>query len=417
MAYDGSPEMELVQMAARRKRVGLWMIGACGGVGSTVALGITALGKRLVPTTGLVTDLPAFREARLADPGSIVIGGHEIRAQSLLEAVEASRKKASLFDPDVIKACTPKLRALQRDIRPGTLCGAGPTIRGLADDRRVVNDRSPADAVERISSDITGFRKKRDLDVVVVMHIASSEPPAPKAAKHRDFRTLRQALARPRSRVLPTSSLYALAALQAGCPFVNFTPSLGINVPAIRKRADQLGLPYMGRDGKTGETLIKSVLAPMFKMRHLSILSWVGQNILGNRDGTVLSDPETRLSKIQSKDKLAQIVGGKPTTRVSIDYVSSLDDWKVAWDFIHFEGFLGTKMNMQFTWCGSDSILAAPLVIDLTRLAALEYAAGRGGPMHHLAFFFKDPIDAREHDLFTQWERLVAHVAGSPRET
>ena len=174
----------------------------------------------------------------------------------------------------------------------------------------------------------------------------------------------------------------------------------------------QRGIPYMGSDGKTGETLVKSVLAPLFAMRNLSVLSWTGQNILGNRDGKVLTDPKIRAAKIQSKDKVtARILGRKTDTHVSIDYVESLDDWKVAWDHVHFEGFLGTKMTMQFTWQASDSILAAPLVIDLARLAARELRAGRGGVMGHLAFFFKDPIDAVEHDLFSQWRRLIAHVA------
>jgi len=99
---------------------------------------------------------------------------------------------------------------------------------------------------------------------------------------------------------------------------------------------------------------------------------------------------------------------------VSIDYVPSLDDWKVAWDFIHFEGFMGTKMSMQFSWCGSDSILAAPLIIDLVRLSVLAWKKGESGPMRHLGFFFKDPIDVQEHDLFTQWRRLVEHVTESP---
>jgi len=140
-------------------------------------------------------------------------------------------------------------------------------------------------------------------------------------------------------------------------------------------------------------------------------LSWFGQNILGNRDGEVLQDPETRTAKIRSKDRtIAAITGGSPATRVSIDYVPSLDDWKVAWDFVHFRGFLDTKMSMQFVWQGCDSLLAAPLVVDLARLADLEMRVGRSGPMKHLGFFFKDPIGVDELDLSTQWRRLVHHV-------
>ncbi len=398
-------------MAKKHEKVGLWIIGASGGVGSTVALGVAALRRHLLPGTGLVTSQSLFEPARLVDPGSIVIGGHEIRSESLLDAVKGVHRRAGLFTAELIEATAPQLRAFQRNILPGTLCGAGSTIRRFADSSLALEDRSPAAALERIAHDIAAFRRRKRLDHVVVMHLASSEPPAPKAAAHASLKRLKCAMSRPGSRTVPTSSIYALAAVESGCAFVNFTPSPGISIPAIRRRAEELGVPYMGNDGKTGETLVKSVLAPMFAMRNLQVLSWVGQNILGNRDGAVLNEPQTRLSKLRSKDKtVAQILGPEPTTHVSIDYVPSLDDWKVAWDFIHFEGFLGTKMRMQFTWEGSDSALAAPLVIDLARLAAWECREERGGPMRHLACFFKDPIAVKEQDLFTQWQRLVEHV-------
>lgn len=402
-------------MKYAKDKVGLWMIGAGGRVGSAVALGVAALSKRLTPPTGLVSALPVFDSVRLIDPGKIVIGGHEVRSETILEAIAAAHEKANLFYEEIIRRCTPQLRVVQRNLRPGSLYGAGPTIRKLADLRGLKKERSGAAAIEWLSADIEAFRRRHGLDCVVVIHVASSEPPFSRQAAHARFDKLQRALSKPGSRVLPTSSLYALAAIEAGCPFINFTPSLGMDVPAIRERADRLGIPYMGRDGKTGETLVKSILAPMFAMRHLPVLSWVGQNILGNRDGAVLRDPKTRQSKIRTKDKIvSRIVGRSPTTLVSIDYVPSLDDWKVAWDYIHFEGFLNTKMSMQFTWCGSDSILAAPLIIDLVRFTALEWKRGASGSMPHLGFFFKDPIDVQEHDLFTQWHRLVEHVVDSP---
>jgi len=249
---------------------------------------------------------------------------------------------------------------------------------------------------------------------VVVVHVASTEPPFARQPAYATWAKLERALARPGDSVLPTSSLYALAAIEAGCPYINFTPSTGIAVPALRERAEDRGLPYMGRDGKTGETLIKSALAPMFAMRNLNVLSWVGQNILGNRDGLVLDDPPTKRAKIASKDRVvSRIVSGNPTTRVWIDYVPSLDDWKVAWDFIHFEGFLGAKMSLQFTWTGCDSLLAAPLILDLARFAELEHRRGRAGPMKHLGFFFKDPMDVDDHDLPTQWQRLLENLGST----
>jgi myo-inositol-1-phosphate synthase len=150
----------------------------------------------------------------------------------------------------------------------------------------------------------------------------------------------------------------------------------------------------------------------MFAMRNLKVLSWVGQNILGNRDGAALHDPRTRAAKEHSKDKaVSQICGPRAVTRVGIDFVPSLHDWKVAWDYVHFSGFLGTRMSLQFTWQAADSVLAAPLVIDLARFAAHAVSAGHSGPMGHLAFFFKDPMDVEDQNLFTQWRKLIEHFA------
>ena len=166
-----------------------------------------------------------------------------------------------------------------------------------------------------------------------------------------------------------------------------------------------------GKDGKTGETLLKSVLAPMFALRNWRILSWVGHNIFGNRDGLVLDDPNNKASKIKTKDQvISSIVGYKPQTHVSIEYIESLDDWKTAWDHVHFRGFLGTKMTMQFTWQGCDSILAAPLVLDLARLALLAQRRDEFGIMRHLACFFKSPMGVEEHDFFKQFAMLGEYV-------
>jgi myo-inositol-1-phosphate synthase len=141
------------------------------------------------------------------------------------------------------------------------------------------------------------------------------------------------------------------------------------------------------------------------------VLAWQGYNILGDRDGLVLSDATNRQSKIDTKDSiLASILGYKPHTHVGIDYVPSLNDLKTAWDFVHFRGFLDYKMSLQFIWQGCDAILAAPLVIDLIRFAALARSRGEKGPMRHLACFFKDPVGVEEQDLHGQFHQLVAYV-------
>ncbi|MCS7270256.1 MAG: inositol-3-phosphate synthase, partial [Gemmataceae bacterium] len=166
------------------------------------------------------------------------------------------------------------------------------------------------------------------------------------------------------------------------------------------------------QDLKTGETLLKSVLAPLFARRHLRVLSWVGHNILGNRDGWILNDPENKASKVKSKDALlAELLGYKPQSLVSIEYVESLDDWKTAWDHIHFEGFLGTKMTLQFIWQGCDSLLAAPLVLDLVRLVALAQRCGEAGALPWLASFFKNPLAATTHDFTYQFALLEQWAA------
>ncbi|MDP6930803.1 MAG: inositol-3-phosphate synthase, partial [Planctomycetota bacterium] len=164
-------------------------------------------------------------------------------------------------------------------------------------------------------------------------------------------------------------------------------------------------------DGKTGETLVKSSMAPMFKYRNLHVLAWQGYNMLGDRDGAVLANAENKQSKVETKDALlSQILGYPLHTHVGIDYVPSLSDLKTAWDFIHFEGFLGHKMSMQFTWQGCDAILAAPLVLDMARLADLAKRRGESGPMRHLSCFFKKPLGVDDHDLHKQWHMLTDYV-------
>ncbi len=399
-------------MPKLREKVGLWVIGATGGVGSTVALGLATLAEGGADQAGLVTALPVFDGVDLVPLSNIVFGGHEIRGETLPAAAGALHEQSGLFDGELLAQCTPALRRMQRNVRPGTLVSAGANLRAMCDRADVPDDRTPAAAVERLAGDIDAFRKRHKLARVVVVHAASSEPlPAKRIPHASDYTALARSLRRRTGCPLPTSSLYALAAIDAGCAYVNFTPSLGINVPALKKRARSEGLPFMGSDGKTGETLVKSALAPMFAMRHLPVLSWLGHNVFGNRDGAVLSDPATKSAKIRSKDKTVQaLIGGKPTTNVSIDYVPSLSDWKIAWDFVHFRGFLGTKMSLQFTWQGADSVLAAPLIIDLARLMALEHRRGHAGAMSHLAFFFKDPMETTEFNLFAQWQALLAHV-------
>lgn len=394
-----------------REKFGLWFIGAYGGVATTTALGVACARRKLIDGAGMVTELPIFQSQPLARFDQLVIGGHDIRRVTYADAARELQAKSGVFDEKLIRGALPAFAEWDRNVRPGTISGAGRAIAKLASWDGAVEAATPIELIDRLADDIRRFQKEHRLAHVVVLNLASTEPPFASVDVHQKWSTLSRMLGRRSTPILPASSLYAAAAIDAGCSYVNFTPSLGIGVPALEERAAEKGTLYGGQDGKTGETLLKSVLAPMFARRNLQVLSWVGHNIFGNRDGLVLDDPENKASKIKTKDQvLGQILGYKPQTHVSIEFIESLDDWKTAWDHVHFRGFLGTKMILQFTWQGCDSLLAAPLVLDLARLTLLGNSRGEHGLMRHLASFFKRPMGVDTHDFFEQWRLLDEYI-------
>jgi myo-inositol-1-phosphate synthase len=343
-----------------------------------------------------------------------VVGGHEIRASRFRQTAQEMHERAGVFSRNVLVGTDDLLASWEENIRPGTVIGSGPAIERLAETGAVRTAATGREAVEFIKADLLEFKKKHDLDEIVFIHVASTEPPIPLEAEHEDDAKFAKALEKSAvgPTTIPSSTLYATAAIELGCPYVNFTPSLGASIPVLERLAKAKGVPLAGKDGKTGETLMKTVLAPMFSRRNWKILSWVGHNIFGNRDGVVLDDPRHKASKVGTKDQVVSgIVGYKPQTLVSIEYIQSLDDWKTAWDHIHFEGFLGTKMILQFIWQGCDSLLAAPLVIDLARLILDAKGRGQSGIQSQFASFFKHPEGSKEHDFFRQWNILEEHVA------
>jgi myo-inositol-1-phosphate synthase len=391
------------------RRIGLWLIGALGGVGSTAALGVAALARGLTNSTGLVTAREPFQKLDLDEPSQFVMGGHDIRRGDFASSVRALARGSAVFDPTIIEACTAELQSWSAHVRPGTVMNSGDTIAALADRPDLPQTKSPRETISILQSDLKHFRTSQRLDQVVVVNVASTEPPFVQPHDDESIDWLRARLDDPA--VLPVSSLYAFAALDLGWPYVNFTPSTGASLPALVELANHRGAVVAGQDGKTGETLVKTVLAPMFAQRNLRLLSWVGHNILGNRDGQVLHDPRNKAAKTQSKDRVVgDIVGYSPQTHTSIEYIASLDDWKTAWDHIHFQGFLGVKMALQFTWQGCDSVLAAPLVIDLARLALLAQRNNEVGVLKHLACFFKSPMGVDEHDFFRQTALLERYL-------
>ena len=389
------------------KRVGLWLVGAHGGVSTTVAVGLAALKLKLVDDCGLVSQLDQFKGLGLIDWADIVLGGHEIRkTDSLTEAFQLAGMTPAINRELVIK-CEGELTAFDKNVRPGVLYNVGETIRKLSDDGFVDEDSTARTAVTRIQKDLEEFVANHSLDQLIVLNLASTEPPINPESLPQTWAELESTLSSAEC-PLPASSLYAIASLEKGWPFINFTPSLGSCPKAIDELAIAKGTCHMGHDGKTGETFLKSVLAPAFANRNLEIMSWVGHNIFGNMDGKVLDDPINKQTKVTSKDRLlGQILGYDPQTHISIEYIKSLGDWKTAWDHIHFRGFLGTPMIMTFTWQGCDSILAAPLVLDLFRFTELAARNGETGLLTFLSSFFKSPLGTNENDFSKQFDLLT----------
>lgn len=399
------------------ERIGIWLIGAWGGVSTTAATGLAALQQGITQETALVSSLARFEKLDLADWKQFVVGGHEIRATSYEAEAGQLYKQSHVFSPEMLEAVGPTLKAFNDNIRPGTLWNVGETIGSFAsaEVKSLAEKEQPTQIIERIQGDLQAFRDSNQLAHVIVVNLTSTEPTLETDAGEYDWGTLSERLDS-ESTPLTASSLYAIAAMQAGCSYVNFTPSVGSNLPALHELAEQQGVLHVGRDGKTGETLLKAVLAPMFADRNLNVMSWVGHNIFGNLDGKVLDDPVNKASKVHSKDHLlTEILGYKPQTLVSIEYIESMADWKTAWDHIHFQGFLGTQMTMQFTWQGCDSILAAPLVLDLVRFTERERRRGTSGVMTQLSSFFKSPMGtdlppefSKQYALLEAWADELA---------
>ncbi|MFE6061877.1 inositol-3-phosphate synthase [Streptomyces sp. NPDC056431] len=355
-------------------RTGIWLIGARGSVATTTMVGCAALVAGLHPPTGMATETPELADAGLPPLASLVFGGHDTTDCPLPKRAE-QLTTAGVLPYGLTRTVTRELEAADREIRPG---GPAPG-----------DTRTHEQLITAFTHDLTDFRRRIGLDRVVVVNVASTEPASGGVG-------------------LPPSTLYAAAALRAGCPYVNFTPSTGLRHPALAAPLAASRLPHAGRDGKTGQTLLRAVLAPMFRQRALTVRAWSGSNLLGGGDGAALADPAAAAAKNAGKERvLTDTLGPGVEGQVHIDDVPAMGEWKTAWDHIAFDGFLGTRMILQTLWQGCDSALAAPLVLDLARLTARAHEKGLTGPLEDLAFYFKDPEGTPPASLAEQYDRLL----------
>lgn len=389
---------------AHHNKTGVWIVGARGDIASTLIVGTEAFKKGQISSSGMTTEIPPTSELDLVEMDELVIGGLDIIDSNLVESARTIGQRSGTFSSDLVKLITHELTAIDQDIvcEPLAAWEAG-------------NNQSPsvniASFVAKLRRHLHDFSAKHQLKHIVVVNLSSAERLPNDTDSHDTFEGIEQLITDNRQDLLTPSICYTYAAFQEGCSYINFTPNPGVELKGLQQLAKLKNLPFYGNDGKTGETLVKTALAPMFLYRNLKVLSWEGVNMLGNGDGRTLNDPDHKVAKLHNKaNVLDSILGYSPHAGIDINYVPSLGDWKTAWNLIHFQGFLDVKMSMQFTWQGCDSILAAPLVLDMIRLS--EYAArhGESGPMKHLAAFFKNPLDCEEMALHPQFQRLLDYI-------
>ena len=392
-----------------KRRVGVFVVGAYGNVAACLVAGAAGIARGLHDGTGLVTETAVCAGLPLASVGSLVFGGWDVRAGSVTAAAREFGERNGLLTPEFLKKVARDLRKADAEVRPGALVNPSAAVEAMAAPLPRKRERLAA-TFARLQADLRSFRERNRLDDVVVVNLSSTESIPGDVPALRSLAAFRKAVAKNQADGLPPSVLYAVAALDAGCPFVDFTPSVAADCAPAREAAAERRLPCMGRDGKTGETLLKTVLAPMFVARNLQVLSWVGFNVLGNRDGEVLRQAGSLASKVRDKDEaLRRILRDERThSQVRIDYVPSLEDWKQAYDLVHFRGFLGAKMQLHLVWQGCDSALAAPLVLDLVRLTDLARRRGEHGTLPWLAPFFKTPLDCEVQDFAEQMALFAA---------
>ena len=380
-------------------RTGVAIIGLGGAVATTAVAGVEQL--RLGSTT--TAGLPFAHRDDLVPYESLVFGGWDVHGDDLAKAAHVHR----VLEPALIEAVASQMQRIE----------PWPAVADPAWCRNAIGTNIAAigplrERVARIRDDLRRFREEQDLERVVVVNLASTEAwPDLTSAVLADLDTFEKGLDADEDVITP-GMIYCYAAISEGCPYVNFTPGF-TDVPALLEFAERENVPVAGKDGKTGQTLIKTVLAPAFRSRALKVEGWYSTNILGNRDGAILDDPSALASQLDTKGSVLDSILGYEVEDhvVRIDYYRPRGDAKEAWDNIDLVGFLGARMQLKVDFLCRDSILAAPLVLELVRLLAEADRRGEGGPQEQLGYFFKAPVtrvgSKPEHALHVQERALL----------
>ena len=402
--------------------LGILLVGL-GAVSTTVIAGVFAIRKGLAKPIGSLTQMGTIRlgkrtegrSPRIADVlpiaaiDDVVFGGWDLFDDNCYEAA----KTAGVLEASLLESIRPELEA----IKPMPAVFDRQYVKRL-DGPNVKKGKNKKDLADQVIADIRQFKASNGLDRLVMVWCGSTEVFMQESAAHQSLAAFEAAL-EASDPTIPSSMVYAYAALKEGIPFANGAPNLTCDVPAMVELAAQTKSPITGKDLKTGQTLIKTIIAPGLKARLLGVEGWYSTNILGNRDGEVLDDPESFKTKEESKKSVLDYIFQAHLYPdlykeihhvVRINYYPPRGDNKEGWDNVDLVGWLGYPMQLKINFLCRDSILAAPIVLDVALLLDLAKRAGLSGIQEWLSFYFKSPQHAPglypEHDLFIQLMKL-----------
>lgn len=406
-------------------RLGVLLPGL-GAVGTTFMAGVYAIRKDVAPPIGSVAQMgrisdqgnnPLLSEALpLADLDDLVFGGWDIFEQNCYEAA----KQAGVLSDEHLNAVEDELASVD----PMEAVFDPNFVRNL-EGPNVKSQANKMDLASALIEDIENFVARNECSRAVAVWCGSTEVHVPIEDVHKDLEAFEQGLKNDHDAISPTM-IYAYAHLKAGVPFLNGAPNRAMDCPALIELAEREGVPVGGKDFKTGQTLLKTILAPGLEARKLGVQGWYSTNILGNRDGAVLDDPGSFRSKEESKLSVLESIlspdqnpelYGDMNHKVSIDYYPPRGDNKEGWDNVDITGWMGYPMQIKMNFLCRDSILAAPVALDAALFADLANRAGESGIQEWLSFYFKSPHTKQPevepvHDLFRQQDLLMSRLKG-----
>jgi myo-inositol-1-phosphate synthase len=390
-------------------RIGVAIVGVNGAVASTVIAGVELMKRGLVPRVGMVTERTDARIAEsitelldFAPLDSLVFAGWDLQFANVYEG--------ALHHKVLPQHVLEQVRTELERIQPWPAVFSSSYVEKLAG-KHVVHASGYREEIAILERNLEAFKKQHSLDRVVMVNLASTERFLEEQPVHKSLRAFEAGLDANDAGISPAMR-YFYVANKLRIPYCNFTPSL-TNVPALAEQANNTGTPFAGMDGKTGQTLLKTAMASMFRARRLLIEGWYSTNFLGNGDGLVLDAPGSNKTKVLSKSAVLDSIVGYHVEnhQVHIHYYKPRGDSKEAWDNIDIVGFAGVPMQIKVNFLCQDSALAAPLVIDLVRLLDVAKRVGERGIQRQLSIFFKSPYGAPGetpvHDLFKQEKLLL----------